>query len=483
MESIANTNRSIVGDGRTQVGGLQLSDDGTRVFYRTSACCEGGTGVLEDVITHQKVPSGTQVFQLDWRNTQLSDAGDILVGPSPFGVYVLHDGINDRPGFPVIDNISYRLDTAEEACTLIVRVTATSPRGIERIFVNPYLDGVDPTSVVPNDNNPLFSIRNGGGGGLSTTFSLVEGTENVYERDIALTNSSGACIADQLTADYRLRIVVRDTNLTMTTFQDFAPVQLTGSTANLRELIDVLVQFLAQNPVFDLAESQIGSILAELLGEDGGTCPAITITPSLGELEDLPSDLSITSNYGISCTDTLGNTYAGQTTINFTNLVSDDTLTTDINFQANQTTLNQDLTLDGTASGDLLAVAEEVGTLGLTLNVASMAINLSSTTRNLDAIPLSGTFKAVVSGFDLLGNQSQAKIETTSNNLTIGPYTVEITDAIRFDPAVCEAYPIAGTLNVSHDNQMETIELTSACDGTYLFNGQPVGMQTPAGSR
>ncbi len=45
---------------------------------------------------------------------------------------------------------------------------------------------------------------------------------NVWERNVRLTNNLGECVSNLLTNEYRLRIVVRDTNLTMTVFQDFS---------------------------------------------------------------------------------------------------------------------------------------------------------------------------------------------------------------------------------------------------------------------
>jgi hypothetical protein len=224
VEAVDGSSSMAVGDGRTTVGELLLADDGSRVFYRTTNCCSGGTGIFEDLVTGERVASGTQVFGLGWSEMRLSDDGNTLVGPSPFGVYVLRDGVDSLPNFPSIENISYRFATEGEDCKIVVRVTASSPRGIERIFVRPYIDGVDPTVFVPGPENPLFADRSGGGVNLSTTFTPVEGLENVWERDVRLTNDANECVSDLLTSDYRLRVIVRDSNLTMAVFQDFVPV-------------------------------------------------------------------------------------------------------------------------------------------------------------------------------------------------------------------------------------------------------------------
>lgn len=205
------------GDGRTTNTALQLVDEGGAVFYRTDGCCSGGTGIFETLATSQKIAAGTQKFAPDWRNVRLSDDGTKLVGGSSFGVYVLHHGEADLPNFPTISDISYRMDDAE--CKLVVRVTASSPRGIERIFVNPYNDAVDPTVFVDGEANPTFSIRFGGGVNLSTTFTEIG--NNVWERDIPLTNSVGACASQSLTSDFSFRIIVVDQNNSMTVFKDF----------------------------------------------------------------------------------------------------------------------------------------------------------------------------------------------------------------------------------------------------------------------
>lgn len=157
--------------------------------------------------------------------TRLSDDGNTLVSTSyetaQPGVYVLRDGSDPPSGFPSIEGISYKFMTTGEDCSLFVRVTASSPRGIQTIFANPYLDGVDPTEVVPGPENPMFAARTG----FFWAFTPVDGLENVWEYEIRLTNDTGECVSDLLTSDYGLRVVVKDSNETMTVFQDFAPAQ------------------------------------------------------------------------------------------------------------------------------------------------------------------------------------------------------------------------------------------------------------------
>jgi hypothetical protein len=227
VEAADGSSRTIVGDGRTHVGGLVLSDSGNRVYYSTSRCCSSNDGIFEDVATGQKLPAGTQVFsggQATERSyARLSDDGKTLVAASSHGVYVLQDGKGLLPGFPSIDAIGYKFETQGEDCKLIVRVSASSMNGIERIFVNPHIDGVDPTVFVPGEENPFYSIRLGGGVNMSTTFEPVEGYAGVYEKEIPLTNSRNECAVEHLTHEYRLRIIVIDGTGCRTVFQDFDP--------------------------------------------------------------------------------------------------------------------------------------------------------------------------------------------------------------------------------------------------------------------
>jgi hypothetical protein len=60
---------------------------------------------------------------------------------------------------------------------------------------------------------------------------------------------------------------------------------------------------------------------------------------------------------------------------------------------------------------------------------------------------------------------------TTVGAGAIGAYQVDIVDAIRFDPAVCESLPVGGRSHFTTNGQVSTVEFIPACDGSYLFNG------------
>lgn len=98
-----------------------------------------------------------------------------------------------------------------------MRVKVSSPRGVAGVFVNAYIEGLDRTAVVPNEENPFFRIRAG------SRVDPAEGESGVWEIEIPLTNGAGECVENLLTGEYRLRITVRDENDSMNVFQDFAP--------------------------------------------------------------------------------------------------------------------------------------------------------------------------------------------------------------------------------------------------------------------
>lgn len=223
IQQVTSTTRQEITDNRTALGGLVVSDDGSRLHTRTNRQFGPGSGssFLEDVTTGRRLPAGTQFFSdapgIDWGPVRLSDDGQIMVSSSTQGLYVLRDGVNGPAGFPTIDAISYKLETTGEDCKLTVRVKASSPRGVAAVFVNAYIEGLDPTEVVPNEENPFFRIRAG------SRVDPVEGESGVWVIEIPLTNGEGECVENLLTGEYRLRITVRDVNDSMNVFQDFAP--------------------------------------------------------------------------------------------------------------------------------------------------------------------------------------------------------------------------------------------------------------------
>ncbi len=221
VESVLDGQQWMFSDGRTRLGDMVLADGGSRVYYRTNSLMSGGVGVLQEVGTDIRRPAGTQVFGgTGWANVQLSDDGRTLVSAIGPGLYCLKDDASPPADLPNITALSYRFN---DDCTLTVRVTLATQRGIARVFVNPYIEGVDPTLVVEDAENPFFGIRGGGGVNQSTRFTQTESSPDTWEYTFGLTNNTNQCAQPFLTSDFILRVIVVDETETVTVFQDFAP--------------------------------------------------------------------------------------------------------------------------------------------------------------------------------------------------------------------------------------------------------------------
>lgn len=219
VRSLADGSEWKFGDGRTSIGAMKLSDGGNRLYYRSSICCDGGEGVFQDVGTTRKWPVGTQVFGGNaWTDVQISQDGRTLISAIDRGLYCLREGVSPPANLPNIESIAYRFN---DDCTLTIRARLYTPRGLARVFVNPYLDGVDPTRAIAGEQNPFFAIRFGGGVNQSTRLQPVEGAPGVWEYTFPLTNSLGQCAGQHLNGSYHLRLVVVDESETTVVYQDF----------------------------------------------------------------------------------------------------------------------------------------------------------------------------------------------------------------------------------------------------------------------
>lgn len=226
VQPSGSTARTTIADGRTNLGDLVYPDHASRVYVRTSVESAGGCSYFQDLVTGERYAGGSSRLAdsacAAYFNPQLSDDGAILASAVSRGVYVLHDGSDGQTGFPNIQQILYRYDGDE---FLYVRVVLFPGTTVERIYVLPYYNtGLDPTATVPEDENPFFDDRSGGGVNWLTTFTPVEGTNDVYERAMRLCNGLGVCKRSFITSEYRLRIVAVDATGTRTTFQDFRPL-------------------------------------------------------------------------------------------------------------------------------------------------------------------------------------------------------------------------------------------------------------------
>jgi hypothetical protein len=218
IEDLVNVAALNFGDGRTGVGRVDLADNGTRVYYRTSACCSNGSGILQDVGTEVRRPAGTITFfnTTGYTNAQLSDDGNTLAAVSNDSIYILRDDAFEPGSFPGILAVSYRNNGD---CTITVRASTISPGGLFNVRIYPWFDGTGPTESVENQNeNPTFGIRGG------ANLSLVDDTVNVWENTFTFTNNKADCAEEFLTQGFNYRVVVQDEAQTAATFVDFSPL-------------------------------------------------------------------------------------------------------------------------------------------------------------------------------------------------------------------------------------------------------------------
>ncbi len=202
---------------------VRLSDDASTAWftYVSDGAIDGTTysGVVLDIATGARRLSGPSFVSgsLDSWYSQISDNGGVMAGKwgccrsEPLThVWVLHDGVSSLPGFPTISNVSYRYDS--EADALIVRVTASSPNGLERLVSYAHKNGVIVGGFIPSDQSPLH-------GEYATHFTAVEGTSDLYERTIYLGGKEGL-----LDGSHFLRVLAIDGLKSRLTYHDFAPV-------------------------------------------------------------------------------------------------------------------------------------------------------------------------------------------------------------------------------------------------------------------
>lgn len=207
-----------------------LSDEGNVLFANMGnnpqVYSGAGPSYFLDVATRTRRPVGTTRFQGTFGGVydrMLSDNGQVMAGRwnargigTPLNnIYVLRDGVDGLPGFPHLGEIWKRYDAARDA--LVLRVKLISAGGLERIYLLPHKNGVEPSGYITFDQNPLFDERGGGGVNLSTTFNPVPDQPGVYERVVRLGGK-----AAQLGDGYTVRIIAVDDTGTRTSFRDVA---------------------------------------------------------------------------------------------------------------------------------------------------------------------------------------------------------------------------------------------------------------------
>ncbi len=218
-QNTATDTRVTFSDPGHLIGKPVLADNGSRVYLTNDV---GGPSLaysyFQDLVTHRRRVGGTQRLAgyptPFFDRAELSERGDVLAAPTSLGVYVLHEGLAAPLGFPRVLSFLHRYDASDDE--LIVQVVVDPADGIERIYTLPLFNGVEPTRLVPQAENPFFGERSGGGVNWSTTFTQIGPI--TWERRIDMDGKYGF-----LTREYALRIVVVDQSGDRTAFYDFRP--------------------------------------------------------------------------------------------------------------------------------------------------------------------------------------------------------------------------------------------------------------------
>lgn len=210
----------ILGD-RGHLGQPVLADGGG-VVYVTDEWTQGtsyGYRVSTANPSSRRV-AGTQWFtggsRPEFDLVRLSDDGRVLAAPVEDGIYVQHDGVPAPAGFPSLSSFASGYDASEDE--LVVRVTVDpSSAPLDRIYTLPLYRGIEPSRILPEEENPLLWDANGGGINASTTFDQV-GMSDTWERRIPMGGKHGL-----LTSDFAIRIVAVDLLGHRTSYVDFVP--------------------------------------------------------------------------------------------------------------------------------------------------------------------------------------------------------------------------------------------------------------------
>ena len=260
--------------------------------------------------------------------------------------------------------------------------------------------------------------------------------------------------------------------------------------------------------------------------------PFFTILDNITNLPHL-GDIHLTLDNGgeSGCTDANGNRLSGRSTVAITNIGQQGLLPVSANFRldADQLSLNDEQILDGVISGTFAVDFNATGLLeiGLTVDIDMMVRSfhlVSQVSGTLSGLTLLGTFEVLtievsslvvnftpddtVSGMgqvqvsheadattrtsldlDMSFGALRLELLTSLNELgqkvvnseargRIDPYELDVTD-VTFDWEACATLPIAGRFDFFKDDKQDTAEFTDACDGSFLFNGEPIAPSTP----
>lgn len=241
--------------------------------------------------------------------------------------------------------------------------------------------------------------------------------------------------------------------------------------------------------------TQLESILSSLSNPASSTCPVVTSDPPISNLETLPPSLTVSLNYGTGCTASDGSTMSGGVTLQLSNLSlsaasSSSPITVSGNFSLvldklrknwvllgnGQVAGNANLAISlssssGQSSGSLnIQLTNLVLSTGTLIN-GTVALTVASNTQQNASINLSTSNGPIVLALQLTENSSNDVITVNSTSPgTVGNYSAQISN-LQMNPAVCENYPVGGTISFTKSGQTSTVTFNGSCDGNYSYTG------------
>ena len=205
-----------------QISTVALADGGG-VLYAVnsrSGTATVHTGVLENRDGTVRVRAASRIFVNDAAGfVQLSDGGELLAAPidvvltdyaSTNGLWLLAPEAPPSGGDPTISNVRYGYDGNGD---LVLEADISAADGIGQALVHPLKDRIiDPVLVVPEAENPFYSIRFSFGG-----LAPVAGKPDTYRITIPLYGRQGL-----VDGSYTLRLAAMNGAGNRVTFVDLA---------------------------------------------------------------------------------------------------------------------------------------------------------------------------------------------------------------------------------------------------------------------
>ncbi|MDP2827774.1 MAG: hypothetical protein Q8O37_04130 [Sulfuricellaceae bacterium] len=231
------------------------------------------------------------------------------------------------------------------------------------------------------------------------------------------------------------------------------------------------------------------------LSDPASTCPQVTSNPPLTNLDALPPSITISANYAAGCTASNGSSMSGSATLALSNLtLSQASSSAPISVSGNFSLTLNNVTQNGVTlgNGQISGNASLVISLGSSSSQSSGTVNMQLTNLVLSTgDSVNGTIAiTIVSntqqnvGLNLTTNSGPIvlnlqitesatsdviTINTTSTG-TVGNYSTQISN-LQLNPAVCENYPVGGTISFTKNSQTSTVTFNGSCDGNYNYTG------------